>query len=91
MFPTLKEGVPRVSRGVVGGVQSCLDYTALSFHGLLAFTARGKEVSIVALPLEVNIYIAALNLLNHYSIKNQFYQNLVLFDTGHVPAFLLNS
>ncbi|KAL5250471.1 hypothetical protein ACHWQZ_G016265 [Mnemiopsis leidyi] len=38
-----QEGVPRASRGVVGGVQSCLDYTALSFHGLLAITARGKE------------------------------------------------
>ena len=31
--------------------------------------------------------VAALNLLNHYSIKNHFYQNLVLTDTGHEPVF----
>lgn len=44
MTTDVQEGVSARSRGAVGGVQSFLNYCALSFHGLLAIAAKGNQV-----------------------------------------------
>ena len=65
-----QEGVAARSRGTVGGVQSCLDFTALSLHGFLAITARGKEV---CTGCRINSFIILLWILTTFSAR--FYQS----------------